>query len=488
MQHSVFRAAGPSDTLLSYVMFTSPDPLQASARNAVLTLVVSNPGRRVVAVKDLVVTLPVGTTAKTLTADATGVQTEPAPGWQATSAGGSITLTPGGAGEVGGAGLTFTFAAITVNAEPGLCAITVLETASSGGEPADVRTAIIPVPKFPPQFHVGDLQASPLDVPSGGATTLMWRGSGPPAAYTLQYQPADAGPPVSEAVGSTGPYRAANLTRAGQVTFTLLAQVAVPGMDQLLTVERQASISVETASARLHARPLTVGVNGLVRLAWQTSNAGSVELAVAPPAPGPAGTSGMDDRGGPVEREGVRYFVIAQTTSFTITATDASGNEVQDQRTVHVDPSIVPNTAGYVVTGTPGAPGTDSEVPRGAGGPAFQGGEAVLHATLPPVGTSAARVIPITVRGGPGGRGGQGGESNGPFGSLTWGPGGPGGNGGIASVDVQFSASAGPPAQYIVTVAGGAPGQGGRGGFSGMQTGPAGNPGAALPIRFRDAD
>ncbi|HST60252.1 MAG TPA: hypothetical protein VLK84_16215 [Longimicrobium sp.] len=474
-------------------MYTSPNPLQASAKNAILTLVVSNPGNQVVTVARLVVTLPVGTNAKNLTADATGVQIGVPDGWQASNAAGSITLTPSGAaGKVGAEGLAFTFASVDVNAQVGLCTVTIAETASSPS-PAGDRTASIGLPKFPAQFQVSELQANPLDVPSGGATTLMWRGSGPPATYTLQYQPADGGPPVVETVGSTGPYRAANLTRSGQVTFTLLVQVPVPGMDQPLTVERQVGVAVETASLWMDVEPPSVGVNGLVRLAWRTNNAASCSLAVAP--------STASNQGGKVELDGSRYFVLAQTTTFTLTVLDANKKKVQQQRTVAVDPAIVANVAGHVVTGAPGAPGTPGapgprfslpyqpspETEGGAGGP---GGPGLLRATLPPVGDDRARVIPLTVKGGPGGPGGHGGRFDGYWQSImrVHGQGGQGGDGGTAELDVCFSDSAGPPAQYIVTVAGGDPGAGGRGGEQRATFAPPGNRGAVGPIRFRDAD
>ena len=59
-------------TLLTYALLTSPDPLQADATGATLTLVASNNGLRVVRCTQIVVILPVGPNAKDLTADATG--------------------------------------------------------------------------------------------------------------------------------------------------------------------------------------------------------------------------------------------------------------------------------------------------------------------------------------------------------------------------------------------------------------------------------
>ena len=81
-------------TLLTYALLTSPDPLQADATGATLTLVVSNTGLRVVSCTQIVVILPVGLNAKDLTANATGIQTQVAPGWAASQVGGVFTLTP----------------------------------------------------------------------------------------------------------------------------------------------------------------------------------------------------------------------------------------------------------------------------------------------------------------------------------------------------------------------------------------------------------
>jgi hypothetical protein len=442
------RAGDAPSTLLSYVMFTSPDPLQASAKNTLLTLVVSNPGGRVVTVTRIDVTLPVGTNAKDLTADATGVQTGVPAGWQAAKRAGTITLTPSGAaGQVGAAGLAFTFASVDVNAQVGLCTVTIDETASSPSRAAQEHTATIDLPKFPAQFSVGDLQASPLEVPSGGSTTLMWRGSGPPASYTLRYQPANGGPPVSVSVGSTGPYLAPNLTRSGQVTFTLVVQVPVPGLDQPLTVERQVVVVVETLSAELRAAPLVVGVNGLARLSWSTSNAASCTL---------------DPGGLAVPASGTRYVVVPHTGVFTLTARDAAGNEVQQQRTVSVDPRIVPNAAGHEITGAPGTRGSDGEISRhegSSGGDGTAGGNAVLAVALPPLDTGSAprRVISISLVGGDGGRGGDGGCND--EAAFDGGNGGPGGN---ATLTATFDAAAGPPAQYVVRMAAGKGGEGGQ--------------------------
>jgi YVTN family beta-propeller protein len=229
-------------TLLAYALLTEPNPLQASA-DATLTLVVSNSGRDVVTVESVTVTLPVGTNAKDLIANAGGIVTQPQSGWSVAQSGGSFTLTPDtpAAARVGPSGLVFVFANVAVNAQPGTSAVTFAELASSPSQPLEPRTASASLAKFPQRFRLGELTATPANVASGGSTTVMWSGS--PASYTLAYDPAGAGP-VTEPVANAGPFTARNLTNPAGVTFTLQATVTVPGQDQPLVVQRQVTVGV----------------------------------------------------------------------------------------------------------------------------------------------------------------------------------------------------------------------------------------------------
>ena len=144
---------------------------------ATLTLVVSNTGLSVVSCTQIVVILPVGLNAKDLTADATGIQTQVAPGWAASQVGGVFTLTPDTPpAPIGQEGLAFDFSGLAVNDQPGPADVTIEETAASPEEPTPVqRKGTITVPKFPAQFTVGDLTVDPPAVSVGGTT----RCSGP---------------------------------------------------------------------------------------------------------------------------------------------------------------------------------------------------------------------------------------------------------------------------------------------------------------------
>jgi hypothetical protein len=464
-------AATTADTLLSYALYVDPDPLQVSAA-ARLTLVVSNGSRAAITCQNIQVTLPAGTAAKDLIPGGAAIETQVPDGWSAAAAGGVVTLTPSGdAGTIEGQGISFVIAT-TTNGEPGTATVTIAETASSQSQPSATHTATIPVPKFPTKFRLSDLIVTDPkndDVPAGGSATLMWTGQGDGVTYTMEYQPADdAGSLVSETVGNVGPYTSkVPLTRSGSVTFTLTASLSIPGQDHPLVVARQQTVTVETLSLHVVVEPPTVGVNGLVRLAWDAPNATQCTLE-----------DGTELRPLP---KGRCYFTLKQTRRFTITAAGA-GTQQQDQKTVMVDPNITPNSEGYTRSGVQGGPGDPGRVSQGesgfprptAGGPGRRGEDGILRGPLPPLDSmeAPARVIPIAIAGGRGGPGGPGGSSftiaGQPFNQQPDGPGGPGGN---AVLDVTLDATNEPAAQYIVQIA---PGPGGDPG----DRAPAGPPGS----------
>jgi DNA-binding beta-propeller fold protein YncE len=262
--------------LLTYALLAEPDPLRANAR-ARLTLVVSNGGRQLVTAESITVTLPVGTTAKTLTANASGIATEPHDGWNVAQSGGVFTLTPknAAAAKIGADGLAFVFANVAVNDQPGTCVVEIGETASAPAQPRAFRTERLPLPKFPARFELSALGASPTQLASGGSAVLMWHGS--PATYTLSYDPSGA-KPVRAPVGNAGPYTARNLTKLPSVTFTLEASVTVPGEDQPLVLQRQVTVDVSTSAPVIAAFTGTLSGGGgapvQLELAWSVQGSG----------------------------------------------------------------------------------------------------------------------------------------------------------------------------------------------------------------------
>jgi DNA-binding beta-propeller fold protein YncE len=232
----------PAPTLLDYAFYPEPDPLQASV-GAQLTLAVSNGQREIVTCTSIAVTLPVGTNANDLTATASGIATTAPPGWNVAQSGNVFTLTPAvaGAANIGRDGLAFLFANVAVNDQIGTCEVRIDEAAALPSQPAVDGTTSLPLPKFPAQFTVSPLTATPPEVAPGGSTVLMWTGSS--ATYTVTYDPDGEGPMTVD-VSSSGPLTVYDLTNAAGVTFTLTVDVAVPGEDVPLTVVRQFDVAV----------------------------------------------------------------------------------------------------------------------------------------------------------------------------------------------------------------------------------------------------
>jgi hypothetical protein len=448
-----------SNTLLTYVFFLEPDPLQVSAA-AILTLVVSNSSRQAITCSSIQVMLPVGTNAKDLIVSGAQIETKVPDGWSASSDGGVITLTPSGdAGKIEGAGITFVIVTAT-NGEPGTAPVSIAEMASSPSQPSQPRTATFAMAKAPAQFRLSELIVTAPqdhDVPEGGTATLMWTGQGAGVTYTMSYPPADSGPPVNDNVGSTGPYTSRPLTRTGSVTFTLTASVTVPGQDQPLIVQRQQTVSIiEALSLDVDVVPAVVGVNGLVRLRWNAQNADYCLL---------------DDKT-QVPASGMRYFILRKLRIFKVTAV-ANSKVKTVQRAADVDAAIKPTVGGYSAQGDPGRSGLAGRICDGssgsgctptAGESGWTGGPAVLRGQWPALAnTRAAPVIPVVVTGGRGGDGGPGGWREGSGGTKTdVQASGYGGSGGNATLGVTLDGP-GEPTQYIIQISAGQPGDGGGG-------------------------
>jgi hypothetical protein len=446
-------APNPQPTLLTYALSTQPNPLQVGGPSQLVLAVSNGTGARV-ACQQIAVTLPVGTNANDLIATATVTATPPA-GWTADVQGGLIVFAPiGGSVKVQGAGLVFELA-VTVNGQPGTANVTIAETAASTTQPSATRTVTLPVAKFPPDFTLSPLLPVPsttFDIPYGEPAQLNWTATGAGVTCTLTYQAADGGPMVSEKVPNTGPYTTGQpIQRSSEVLFTLIAQMAVPGQDNPMIVEQQLALTVDTLSLDFTAEPVSVGVNGLVRLAWDGGNATSCTLDAGPALPA----------------TGAMYVVLAGSRSFSMTATGPHGQSKTVQCSVTVDPTIVATQPVIGAIGQMGTSGQDEGLGTDAtpGGP---GGDIDFALAIAPLDTAGrARVIEIQVIGGTGGPGGSGNDTDGTSG-------GPGGN---ATAELSFDPALAPPAQYILNIL---PGPGGKGGqYWPQNTGPSGAPGSA---------
>ena len=447
-----------ANTQLSYALEVT-DPIVAGGGIA-MTLVASNPGDSVLC-QSIALTFPEGTNATDLIAGGAAISAQPESGWTVGTDGGTVTFTaPDGGISVEGEALAFVLQT-TANASPGSPNVTLTETCSDGQGGSQQGSGIFSLTKFPVGFSLSDLTtvtASGLDVLYGEGALLTWTATGDGVSCTLDYQPADSGGQVSQTVPNIAPaagFQTDPLTRSDSVTFTLVVQVSVLGQDNPLTARRQCTVSVETLSLSFVVEPPAVGVNGLVRLTWSAPNADHCEL----------------QDGTILAASGTKYVLLQTSQTFTITAYGTDGQTRQQSETVDVNPSIVANETGFVMTGQAGPTGPDAVIahPRsteGAAvvavppGPGGQGENVNLIVALPPLDTTTnpTRVLPLTVTGGPGGAGGP---------AALYVPQAAGGPGGDAALTATFDPSQTQPAQFIVTVTGGAGGSGSTQGAQG---------------------
>ncbi|HYW12782.1 MAG TPA: hypothetical protein VE871_12530 [Longimicrobium sp.] len=291
-------------TLLDYEILPAPNPLQAGA-GATLTLVVSNGTHALVTCTAITLTLAVGTNAKDLVANAEGITSQAPTGWSVAQSGGTFTLTPQtpAAGQIGAAGLSFVFVGLAVNDQVGTTAVTIDEMASTPSQPPMERTGTIALPKFPAKFTLGRLTADPLEVSAGDSATLSWSGS-ELATYQLEFNPGSG--PQSVPVGNAGPYAAKDLTRYPEVVFTLVVSYTVPGQDQPVVTQRQASVQVDAALPMVTSFAGSASGGGIA-LRWASRNADACSVNALPQLLKPSGSTG------PLPLDRIHYTVVAES-------------------------------------------------------------------------------------------------------------------------------------------------------------------------------
>ena len=254
-----------SKTLLDYDINPTPYPIQASPSTgdpskASLSLVVSNHSHHIITCSKIALGFRTGGNAEDFCSDATGISSSPQTGWSVQQQGGLFTFTPdtNDKGQVGGDGLVFELKGIKVNQEPGPFQITLDEEASdsdaSPPAPDQIRSRSWERAKFPAQFTVGDLNADPLIVESGGSTTLSWSGSGSSGNYTalyeIQYAGADGNKVTidhpkgqeNQPLPAVGGYTVDGLKAT--TTFYLLVTVQIQGSNNPLRFTRENTVTV----------------------------------------------------------------------------------------------------------------------------------------------------------------------------------------------------------------------------------------------------
>lgn len=271
-------------TLLSYALGPSPDPLEAGSSGQ-LTLAVSNTGNVRVTLTQIAITLPLGQNAADLAPTSDGIGTTVPSGWSANHNSGSGTFTftpPGGSITVGGTGYALTLTSIDVSSQPGPTRdIQVVETASTNTQPSAPRIWATPVAKFPQGFSLSDLTADPVQVNAGGNTTLMWTATA--GSYTLQRDDQPDTPPWP--VGLSGPQVEENLDTPPDVTFTLVGTVSTDLEGETLAdpldVQRQVTVGVKAAAPAIEL--FTATVQGTVRapqikVTWNVANVTTCQI------------------------------------------------------------------------------------------------------------------------------------------------------------------------------------------------------------------
>lgn len=278
-----------SDTpLLQYALSTDPNPVQISdgghSSSATMTVVASNPMPIAVTVQSIAFQFSEGANANNLTTQSpSAFQTSAPAGWSSTSNQSTVVFTPDtGAASVGPDGLTFVFV-IQINDQVGTTPITVTET---GVDPDDPGTVTLEVSKFPLNFTVEPLTATPQVLTGPGKpTSLNWAVYGGDAAddgtqygCVLSYSTAvDSG---STPVGETGPYAVDTLSESTLYTLT------VSGTDTFGNqFSNDSSVYVVVGpplvtdfTALDGTRDIAVDVGQQAMLAWTTQNATAVVL------------------------------------------------------------------------------------------------------------------------------------------------------------------------------------------------------------------
>ncbi|MGB8193392.1 MAG: hypothetical protein WCF67_15785 [Chitinophagaceae bacterium] len=251
-----------SNTLLSYSLSTTPDPLQASpsAANTVygaLTFVVSNNTNKIISLSKLQFTFTPGLDSAQLTNDPGNMHyaSNPAGLWdiKMTSPGVFLALpTSGNPVQVTTDGFVIEFFNIAINQKIGVVQVPVDETANFANEQPTLRTATFEFAKFPYGFFFGNFTAQVPMVTDGTKVTLTWNGSDD-ANYMIYWGHDPV--PVTNVRTWTTPTGITTDT-----TFLIRATVVSQGE----TVTRDLSTTVIVANPELHATSLQVtGITNL---------------------------------------------------------------------------------------------------------------------------------------------------------------------------------------------------------------------------------
>jgi hypothetical protein len=196
-------------------------------------VVVTNDTTDAVQVRSISFHLPEGDSARDMTRNISGVNSEAPDRWHLTKAEGWFTLAPelpqDGLLEAGD-GLSFRLSKIEINDEPGVWDLEIVEETGD----ATRGTTTIQLAKLPFELYVSELGAKPLVVEQGGNTTLYWEGSDGATYHLYDGQ-------VTTVITDAQSYRAEGLTQT--TTFYLTATLM--GGEGLPPVIRERTVTVK---------------------------------------------------------------------------------------------------------------------------------------------------------------------------------------------------------------------------------------------------
>jgi microcystin-dependent protein len=281
-------------TLLNYALLTEPFPLQASpdsgsTKPAKLTIVASNPNPEapVTIKKKISITLPIGATARDLTATAP-LNTVAPQYWTPPSKprlGEGVAIydfTPtAGHKDVTDQGLNFIFNDVAINQQSGSCLIEITEVIS---DTEDYQTTLS-VTKFPYGWGEVTFGVNPANIQAGQDTTLDWAGPAR-AEYKIEYSIPVKGTvwipkQGADPLGNEGSYPGKTdppLTLEVTTTFTLHVWLNLSGRRYHATQQRTVTVIPRPPSIEYFRPRKCEGSECVIRgdefiLEWQIKNA-----------------------------------------------------------------------------------------------------------------------------------------------------------------------------------------------------------------------
>lgn len=151
----------------------------------------------------------------------------------------------------------------------------------------------------PPAASIASFTASPMSVMAGGRSTLTWSVKD---ATKISIVATPGGPLVTDGVEFSGSVMTGMLTQSTTFTLTAFSDAGNATASVVVTIQAGGNPTVDSFTVT----PATLAAPGQVTLAWQTTDATSVDVTAA-------GASVVT--GGPAD--GSQMTNVSRTTTFT---------------------------------------------------------------------------------------------------------------------------------------------------------------------------